>query len=188
MKLCAALRPAFPILVFMLGGFSRAHAAPGDLDLSFDPGSLAVADAAGGYPVRIDPRFADEDWSSMGEIPGVDGIVRAAVADALGNFYIGGDFTVAGKVIANGIAKWDGNAWSALGTGMDGDVYALAVLGTNLYAAGNFTTAGGITANRVAQWNGTAWSALGSGMNASIRALAVVGTDLYAGGRFHHGG
>ena len=48
---------------------------------------------------------------------------------------------------ANYIAKWDGSAWSALGSGMNSTVYALAVSGTNLYAGGAFTTAGGVPAN-----------------------------------------
>ena len=34
------------------------------------------------------------------------------------NLYAGGDFTTAGGVSANYIAKWDGSAWSALGSGM----------------------------------------------------------------------
>ena len=59
--------------------------------------------------------------------------------------YAGGYFTTAGEVSANYVAKWDGNAWSALGSGLDGYVFALAVSGTNLYAGGNFTNAGGIS-------------------------------------------
>ncbi len=46
--------------------------------------------------------------------------------DGLGNLYAGGDFTTAGGVSANHIAKWDGSAWSALGPGMNGTVNALA--------------------------------------------------------------
>jgi hypothetical protein len=91
-------------------------------------------------------------------------------------------------VTASGIAKWDGNAWSALGSGMNSSVLALAVSGTNLYAGGEFTTAGGVPAKYIAAWNGSAWSGLGSGMSGgpspSVYALAVNGTDLYAGGEF----
>ena len=36
------------------------------------------------------------------------------------NLYAGGYFTTAGGVPANYIAKWDGSAWSALGSGMNG--------------------------------------------------------------------
>jgi hypothetical protein len=103
------------------------------------------------------------------------------------NLYAGGYFTMAGGVAANHIARWDGSAWSALGSGIDSGVNALAVSGTNLYAAGYFTTAGGVVANNIARWNGSAWSSLGSGTGGSwptVFALAVKGTDLYAGGMF----
>jgi hypothetical protein len=98
--------------------------------------------------------------------------------------YAGGQFSTAGGVTAIYIAKWNGSAWSALGSGMDGWVNALAVSGTTLYAGGAFGTAGGVTVNGVAKWNGSAWSALGSGMNGYVMALAVSGTTLYAGGYF----
>ena len=78
------------------------------------------------------------------------------------------DFTIAGDIIANDIAQWNGSSWSALGSGvsgLNGFVYALAVSGSTLYAGGDFTTAGGNAANYIAQWNGSSWSALGSGMN-----------------------
>jgi hypothetical protein len=113
---------------------------------------------------------------------------------------VGGDFTTAGGVSANGIAKWSGGEWSAFsgpaGNGMDGPVLALAVWddgsGPALYAAGFFDTAGGVTVNGVAKWDGTAWSALsgpaGTGVNNTVNALAVYddggGPALYAGGHF----
>ena len=149
--------------------------------------AVVVEDAAAAYPVGIDPTFRDADWISLGCVPGTDGQVNAAVADGAGNVYIGGSFTVVGDVIANRIAKWDGSAWSALGSGIDGEVYALAVSGTDLYAGGWFTAAGGVAANSIAKWDGSVWSALGSGMGGEypyVSALAVSGTDLYAGGGF----
>ena len=41
----------------------------------------------------------------------------------------GGDFTTAGGVSASRIARWNGTAWSPLGTGMNNAVEALAVRG-----------------------------------------------------------
>jgi hypothetical protein len=107
-----------------------------------------------------------------------------ALAVSGSDLYAGGDFTTAGGTTVNRIAKWNGSAWSALGTGMNASVYELVVSGSDLYAGGDFTTAGGVTANRIAEWNGSAWSALGTGMNAGVFALAVSGSDLYAGGDF----
>jgi len=71
------------------------------------------------------------------------------------NLYVGGYFEAANDVVVNGIARWDGETWSALsgpsGTGMgdhDNEVFALAVfddgLGPALYAGGYFQTAGGV--------------------------------------------
>jgi hypothetical protein len=99
--------------------------------------------------------------------------------------FAGGYFTTAGGVAVNYIAQWNGSSWSALGSGMNNGVYALAVSGTNLFAGGFFTTAGGISANDIAQWNGSSWSALGSGLFGNVvSALAVSGTNLFAGGEF----
>ncbi len=78
--------------------------------------------------------------------------------------------------------------WTALGTGVNGKVYAMARMGTDLYVGGSFTMAGGVPAKNIAKWNGTSWSALGSGVSGgisnSVRAITVVGTDVYVGGRF----
>src|SRR6185295_431793 len=79
--------------------------------------------------------------------------------------FVGGEFSMVGSVAASCIAKWNGTAWSALGSGMNafGQVYALKVyhdsVGPALFAGGKFTTAGGITVNHIARWNGSVWSA-----------------------------
>jgi hypothetical protein len=98
--------------------------------------------------------------------------------------YAGGTFVSAGGVTVNRIAKWNGTAWSALGTGVDNRVNALARSGSYLYAGGLFTTAGGSGASSVARWNGNAWSPLGSGTNSVVRALATAASQLYVGGGF----
>lgn len=96
----------------------------------------------------------------------------------------GGDFSIVGTAAANRIAAWDGTSWQPLGSGMNGEVRALAVFNGELIAAGSFTTAGGVGANRIARWNGTSWQPLGSGMNGEVRALTVFNGELIAGGGF----
>ncbi len=66
----------------------------------------------------------------MGDLPGADSPVWAAVVDGSGNLYIGGDFAVVGNIIANHIAKWNGSSWRSLGSGMNNGVRALAVSGS----------------------------------------------------------
>ena len=152
--------------------------------------AVVVNDAEAVYPVRIDPTFSDANWVSMGGIPGANGQVNAVAVDGSGNLYIGGSFTQVGATFANNIAQWNGSTWSALGSGVNDYVSALAVSGSTLYAGGNFSIAGGSQANCIAQWNGSTWSALGSGVSGggrggpTVNALTVSGTTLYAGGDF----
>ena len=117
--------------------------------------------------------------------------------------YATGQFLRGGAAnLYQGAARWDGAAWTAVGSGFDAQGYggaALAVYddgsgaGAMLYAGGGFTTAGGLGAHQVARWNGKTWSALGSGgtgADAGVAALAVfddgagAGPALYAGGDF----
>jgi hypothetical protein len=117
---------------------------------------------------------------------GLDLDVYAVARDSAGNLYVGGNFTSAGGLAANRIAKWNGTSWSAFGAGINGSVDALAVDSSgNVYAGGNFTSAGGATRNYIAKWNGTSWSGLGTGMSDRVYALSVDSSgNLYAGGDF----
>jgi len=136
---------------------------------------------------NIGYRDTDGTWKAMGA--GVNNAVNVIAIGLDGSVYAGGGFSSAGGVAnTNGIAKWDGSAWSALGTGASGlGAYALVVgPDGSLYAGGGFTSMGGVAnTSRIAKWNGSAWSALGTGANDTVLALAF-GPDgsLYAGGSF----
>ncbi|MDP2988951.1 MAG: hypothetical protein Q8O57_00090, partial [Kiritimatiellota bacterium] len=129
-------------------------------------------------------------WTNLGA--GVGGLVRALAVDTNGDLYAGGEFTNAGGVAANRIAKWDGTNWSALGIGVDNSVRALACdSGSALYAGGLFTTAGGSAASKVAKWDeaGSGWTNLRAridgGNSPGIHSLAAAPNgSLYAGGTF----
>lgn len=99
---------------------------------------IIVAAANAKYPVTIDPTITDDDWEIVNDsVPGVSGSVSAFVFDSFGNLYIGGGFKIAGRVMVNDIAKWDGANWSALGSGTNNDVCALATDSSgNVYAGG----------------------------------------------------
>ena len=86
-----------------------------------------------------------------------NGVIRSLTTMPNGDLIAGGDFTIAGFTLQGGgvssnyIARWDGVQWSALGTGMNGPVYAVMTLPNgDLIAGGAFTMAGGVVANRIA--------------------------------------
>src|SRR5260370_3140114 len=104
------------------------------------------------------------EWASGFQSPGASDPVHALTVfdDGTGPaLYAGGEFTTAGDVVANRIAKWNGTQWSTLGSAMNGSVMALAVfhdgIGPALYAGGEFTVAGAEAARRVAKSDGPPW-------------------------------
>ncbi|NIP86080.1 MAG: hypothetical protein GTO03_11140, partial [Planctomycetales bacterium] len=111
-----------------------------------------------------------------------------AIAVSGDDVYLGGQFTTAGGLRANHIARWNRAAqtWSPLGDGLDGPVRAIAVSGDDVYVGGDFTAAGGVSANHIARWNRATqtWSPLGDGLDGPVYAIAVDGDDLYLGGEF----
>jgi len=137
-------------------------------------------------------------WSSVGG--GVDagyygpGVVYTLVVfdDGTGPaLYVGGDFTLAGGLAANHIARWNGAAWSTLGSGVDG--YAVEAMAAysgsgapQLYVGGVFTSAGGVHVHALARWNGASWSAVPGDIQQQVYALTEFddgnGAALYAGG------
>lgn len=168
-----------------LGGV-RAFAAIGS-DL-YVGGSFT---SAGGNPANYVAKWDGTGWSALGSGVGVLNAPNQSVSSlaVIGNdLYVGGRFPTAGGNLASNIAKWDGNSWSALGSGVNGIVTSLTVIGNDLYVGGSFTQAGGQPANHLAKWDGKSWSPLGSGVNGSVNALAGVGGNLYVGGVFTSAG
>lgn len=114
-----------------------------------------------------------------------------ALAYSSDHLYVGGTFTAAGSITAMRVADLNLNntTWSALfngpgGNGLDGNVKAIVISGTDVYVGGEFTRAGPIAANYIAKWNGSSWSALGAGVDFHVLALALQGNTLYVGGDF----
>lgn len=134
---------------------------------------------------------------------GISGYPATLVNDLLSSndgtspvLYATGSFSAMGGVPANGIARWNGVAWSALGSGLNGPGRALAVFdegsGPALFVGGSFSAAGGVTVNGIARWDGTAWSSVGGGMNGVVEDLIVFdagnGAALFACGWFTQAG
>src|SRR6185436_1985265 len=135
---------------------------------------FVTAAAADSFAPACDP---DGAWDPHFFSPGGASLsVRAIAVSPTGEVYVGGTFLTIDGLAANRIAKWNGTTWSALGSGVNSTVNAIAVSGTDVYVGGSFLTAGGIAVNRIAKWDGTSWSALGSGVGDSVWGLGVSGT------------
>ncbi|MFN0006275.1 MAG: hypothetical protein ACKVXR_00080 [Planctomycetota bacterium] len=105
--------------------------------------------------------------------------------------YVGG--LVTPSFPAQGVfARWDGNAWSPVGSGAQPDHAVLGMAtyddgsGPALFAGGGFTSIGGVPAMRIAKWDGSSWSALGTGVAGYVGVLATI--DAGAGPRLHVAG
>ena len=143
-------------------------------------------------------KWNGSSWSALSAngISGVNDHV-SSIAILGSDIFVGGSFTKLSDetTIANGMAKWNGTAWSAVTgangiNGVNGQVLTLAVSGTDLYAGGSFTQLGNKStpASSVAKWNGTNWSSLYGnncfGVSGIVFSLAASGSNLYVGGTF----
>jgi len=134
--------------------------------------------------------ISTQTWETVGS--GVNGKVRSLSTDGQGNLYVGGEFTEAGGVQVNYIAKWDGQSWSALGNGCDNYVISLEYYDEKLYAGGSFRYVGNdVHSQGIACWTGSAWQAMSKGVYASwgntysVHDIAIDSDGkIYIGGFF----
>jgi trimeric autotransporter adhesin len=157
--------------------------------LAFDNSGILYAggsfSVAGGVEAHNIAQWNGTAWSPLGEGVGIaeadyagDGGINALAFDNGGLLYAGGNFDVAGSIKANGVARWDGSAWSDLGGGIkrpsffndniyvgndNGTAYALLCdKNGTLSVGGAFSVAGGKTSCNFAQCkltgNNTAFS------------------------------
>lgn len=126
------------------------------------PGNIAMWDGTG--------------WSSLGS--GTDGVVNSLLVDDNNDLYVAGNFTTAGGLPTNGIAKWNGNTstWFALGTSPSTYVKAMGFDSYHyLYIVESMSPF------RLSMWDGASWSVI-SPATSGGGELAMIGNDLYLGG------
>ena len=121
--------------------------------------------------------FAGGSWSALGSGPScacgaITDFVRSLTTIGT-DVYVGTDAKdVAGIAQADSVVRWNGSAWSAVGSTADGSngwfpastfIYAMTSLAGKLYVTGSFQNAGGDpTADNVAVFDGAAWHPVGS--------------------------
>jgi trimeric autotransporter adhesin len=117
---------------------------------------------------------------------------------------VGGNFLSAGAVDVSYIARWDGQAWHTLGSGVDNIVRALHVFDPDadgprlplLFVGGDFLNAGGQPASHVAVWDGATWSQPRGGVSGTVLDFTPFDLDgdgpdlprLIVGGTFETAG
>jgi hypothetical protein len=129
-------------------------------------------------------------FNPVGTAGDINSTVRDIKFDNRGNLIAVGNFTNAGgDSNADYIAQWDGGQWKALGTGLNGNAYKIAITNDNIiYICGDFTEAGGLAlSDRVAVYKNGAWGLLdidlpGTGIIYSLFIDSC--NNLYIGGDF----
>jgi hypothetical protein len=142
---------------------------------------------AGGLAAPNIARWDGTSWSVLGagtssavrglttwdpDGPGTEGVQVVAV----------GAFTTAGGQPAAYAARWDGSAWHALGSGLDGiatgvttwDPDGAGPLERIVVVTGQFSAAGGVSARRIARWDGDTWKSMGTGTVAPAPNISSV--------------
>jgi hypothetical protein len=159
-----------------LNGTGRAAAIGPDGSL-YVTGDFATA---GGTTVNYVAKWNGSAWSAMDAGLSASGGYAITVGPS-GRVYVGGAFAVAPAYCV----VWDGNGWSALGSGPNGAVYSLDFDKNGvLYAGGVFTSAGGVTnASRLAVWNGSSWAHVDATLPGapSVTAIHIDGDNSYFG-------
>ena len=155
--------------VFVAGEFQRA----GD----------GVVDS---YALEFLAELRDGSWGAVVEDRGRgmnDGVNAVAFLD--GQLVVGGNFTMAGNVPANFIARWNGRSWEEMGGGFNQAVLALKVVNGVLYAGGTFFAKGdGIELGGIARWDGAAWQPMGFGFNRWVFDIEDYYGTVVVGGNF----
>ncbi len=97
-------------------------------------------------------RYDGEKFHLLG-ILGAGEVYKQALCMYRGDLFIGGNFTSAGGVPTEYIARWDETEWSEVGGGTSNVVCALYEYKNELYVGGAFDTVGGyLPANGVARY------------------------------------
>lgn len=154
---------------------------------------------AGGRLAKYIARWDGSAWSTVGEGRG-EGFDRPVFALEVydrgdGPLLIaGGNFRIAGGMMATRVARWDGERWDPMrfGLGADDAVFTLESYSLGgremLFAGGDFLNFDGEPINRVARWDGVSWHPVGVGLNRDVNALIGFndgsGPALYAAGDF----
>lgn len=127
-------------------------------------------------------------WSKMlDSVPGFFQ-VRAHVHDTINNIlYLGGDINTANNKMCYGVAKYDGNTFDSLQSGVQGSfgvVQSMQMFQNKLYVFGGFNNTGKYNCKSIGRWNGTSWDSLNFKPDQPAFWSDVYNNELYVSGWF----
>lgn len=124
-----------------------------------------------GYPPNI-------PWYGLGG--GTNGRVAELLRLQNGDLIVAGEFSVAGGTVTSQVARWNGSTYSALGSGVIGQVTSAIEFEGDIYLGGSF----GQGSADLARWTGSAWvlSSAFSSKLPYVSDLHVHNGVLYAAG------
>ena len=92
---------------------------------------------------------------------------------------------------ANGIARWNGQKWQTVSTGLkrsggkSGLLNQMTIYKDELYVVGKFDSAGSVAAHNIAKWDGNRWYNVAPNLAVDgIRAIQFYQGELYVAGSF----
>lgn len=127
-------------------------------------------------------------WTKMlDSVPGFFQ-VTALVKDTISNvLYFGGRINTANEKMCYGVAKYDGNTFDSLQSGVNGFggvVKSLEMFQNKLYVFGSFSTTGKYNCQFIGRWNGVSWDSVNFKPNQPIWWSDVYNNELYVSGWF----
>ncbi len=172
------------------GGASGFNGGFGDIE-EYN-GSIYIAGNVHSYNGTIQKlaKWDGTNWSNVGGTmfnhAAFDGVIRLRTYK--GELYAGGYFSQNNGDPGWSIAKWNGNNWSTLGSGLQdslgnpGIVEEMQVINGKLVIGGSFYFAGGVPANNIVEWDGTKFCSFGGVFDNEINALASYNNQIYIAG------
>lgn len=145
---------------------------------SFDDGNGPALFAAGtfvsigGTSANWVAKWDGFNWRPVGEGPdnGTNGSISCMIAHDDGSgpaLFVGGSFTTAGGQTANRVAKWNGEEWSPLASGLNNLVHTFHVFddgtGPALYVGSQFLGLPATEEQAIVKWNGHSWNTFSIG-------------------------
>lgn len=175
------LSPVYNVAAYTIstGAWSNAGSIA-DIVLRITDVSGTLYAAAGNNGVY---QYSGGVWSNVGTVTGGGTAIRAMISDG-SNLYIGGAFSggasIGGATINSKVGKYNGSAWSAVGTAIIGrDVHSLAYYNGTIFAGRNAV----VSTSSFQYFDGSAWIDKFT-LTARVSAQAIAGDDLY----LHHDG